>query len=320
MKKLLIALICILCLSGCSVSNKETEDKKELTIVTPLGAPVLVFYDQMENENYTRVAANALGALWTGEQSPDVMVSDLTSGVQAIRNGAEYKLGAIVTFGNLYIASTGKDEDGAMSADDRIVLFGNENALPSRVFHYLFEDEFNESLIYENSATEAAAALASGKSSEGEEVDYVLLAQPAMFGALKKTKDNEMNAEIYPDIQKEYKDRSGYDFVQAALFINDRVDEETAKDFLRRLEVTVNAGIENNELVTEGLSVYEGEEAMVQYGFNPDVVLKVLAMENGLGNNAMGLGFKKALSIKNEIDSMLELFNIEKTNEEIYIR
>ena len=320
MKKLLIALMCILCLSGCNVSNKETEDKKELTIVTPLGAPVLVFYDQMENENYTRVAANALGALWAGEQSPDVMVSDLTSGVQAIRNGAEYKLGAIVTFGNLYIASTGKDEDGAMSADDRIVLFGNENALPSRVFHYLFEDEFNESLIYENSATEAAAALASGKSSEGEEVDYVLLAQPAMFGALKKAKDNEMNAEIYLDIQKEYKDRSGYDFVQAALFINDRVDEETAKDFLRRLEVTVNAGIENNELVTQGLSIYEGEEAMVQYGFNPNVVLKVLAMENGLGNNAMGLGFKKALSIKNEIDSMLELFNIERTNEEIYIR
>ena len=148
MKKLLMILICVLCISGCSVSGKETEDKKELTIVTPLGAPVLVFYDQMENENYTRVAANALGALWTGEQSPDVMVSDLTSGVQAIRNGAEYKLGAIVTFGNLYIASTGKDEDGVMSPDDRIVLFGNENALPSRVFHYLFEDEFNESLIY----------------------------------------------------------------------------------------------------------------------------------------------------------------------------
>ena len=43
-------------------------------------------------------------------------------------------------------------------------------------------------------------------------------------------------------------------------------------------------------------------------------------MKNGLDNNAMGLGYKKACSVKNEIDTMLSLFNIDTSNEEMYIK
>ena len=321
MKKLLLIFLLLFVVCGCTGKKEETPSEKvidtdSLTIVTPTGAPVLAFYDQIANENYNRVAAESISALWTGDASPDILVVDLTSGVKAIANGADYKLGAILTFGNFYLASTSNDEDETMDTDDRIVLFGNENMLPSRIWHYLFNDEYDDSLVYEGNAQIAAAALASGKASDGSDVDYVFLAQPALFASMKK---NE-KAKISMDIQAEYKNRSGLDMIQAALFINNRVDQETADEFLKKLEASIAARIDNTELANEGLSVYKDEEALTQYGFNPAVVVNVMKQTNALGNNAMGLGFKRAIDIKDDIDAFLNVFGMDKTSEEIYFR
>ncbi len=323
MKKIFVILSVLLLLCGCtSKKNEETAapetaaDPSSLSIVTPKGAPVLAFYDQIENENYTRVTADAISALWTGEQSPDVIVVDLTSGVKAIENGAAYKLAAIITFGNFYLASTGNDDNDTMDAEDRIVLFGNENMLPSKLWHYLYGNDYDASLLYEADAAAAAAALASGKYSDGTDVDYVFLAQPALFGALKK---NE-NAKIFADIQEVYKNKSGLNMIQAAVFLKDSVDEATGNAFLDKLQASINAAIENPELVAEGLSVYTDDEATAQYGFNPAVVVNVFKQKNALGINAMGLGYAKAIDIKSDIDAFLSIFSIGETGEEIYFK
>ncbi len=331
MKKLLLVLSILLLLCGCAANKTETTaeqpaeqaaetveessvDLSGLTIVTPKGAPVLAFYDQIENANYTRVTADAISALWTGEQSPDVLVVDLTSGVKAIENGAEYKLGAIITFGNFYLASTGNDENDTMDADDKIVLFGNENMLPNRLWHYLYGEDYDASLLYEADAQQAAAALGSGKYSDGTEVDYVFLAQPALFAAMKK---NE-NAKIFADIQEVYKNKSGLDMIQAAVFIKNSVDEATGDAFLDQLSGSIAKAIADPELVQAGLGVYTDDEATAQYGFNPTVVVNVFKQKNALGNNAMGLGFARAIDIKSDIDAFLSIFGIDETSEEIY--
>ncbi len=322
MKKVLLILSVLLMLCGCGAQKQEetvpetTVDPSTLTIVTPKGAPVLAFYDQIENANYTRVTADAISALWTGDQSPDVLVVDLTSGVKAIENGAEYKLAAIITFGNFYLASTGHDENETMDADDKIVLFGNENMLPSRLWHYLYGADYDASLIYEADAQQAAAALASGKASDGSDVDYVFLAQPALFGSLKK---NE-NAKVYADIQEEYKNKSGQDMIQAAVFIKNSVDEATGNAFLEKLQASIEAAIADPTKVEAGLSVFKDDEATAQYGFNPTVVVNVFKQKNALGVNAMGLGFKKAIDIKSDIDAFLSIFSINQTSEEIYFK
>lgn len=309
----------LLSLCGCgtqTTNNEEAVDPESLTIVTPKGAPVLAFYDQIGNENYTRVTADAIGALWTGDASPDIIVVDLTSGVKAINEGAKYRLGAIITFGNFYLASTGNDEDGLMDPEDKIVLFGNENMLPSRLWHYLYGNDYDASLLYEADAQAAAAALASGKYSDGTAADYVFLAQPALFASLKK---NE-KAQIYADIQEEYRKKSGLDMIQAALFIKDSVSQAAGDAFLNRLENSINEGISNPDLIAEGLSVYKDDEAMAEYGFNPDVTVNVFRQKNASGINAMGLGFKRAIDIKDDIDAFLAIFGIGKTDEEIYFR
>ena len=324
MKKLLSLLFVLLLLCGCSAPKQDEtvpEETKEvdlstLTIVTPKGAPVMAFYDQIQNENYTRVTADAIAALWTGEGSPDVLVVDLTSGIKAIANGAEYKLGAIITFGNFYLASTGNDENDTMDADDKIVLFGNENMLPNKVWHYLYGNDYDDSLLFEADAQQAAAALGSGKYSDGTDVDYVFLAQPALFAAMKK---NE-NAKIYADIQAEYKNKSGLDMIQAAVFIKNSVDTATGNAFLEKLSGSIDAAIKDPQLVADGLSVYTDDEATAQYGFNPTVVVNVFKQTNALGNNAMGLGYAKAIEIKDDIDAFLQIFGIEKTSEEIYFQ
>ncbi|MBO4359196.1 MAG: hypothetical protein J5796_05295 [Erysipelotrichaceae bacterium] len=320
MKKLLAILIVLLALTACGrpADNGDAREVsvEDLTIVTPKGAPVLAFYDQIGNENYTRVAADAIGALWTGDNSPDVMVVDLSSGVNAIKNGAEYKLAAIITFGNFYVGSTGHDDDGVMNEGDTVVLFGNENMLPNKIWHYLYGTDFDENLVYEADAQSAAADLISGKDLEGNDVDYVFLAQPALFVALKK---NE-NASLYADIQEEYRNKSGLDMIQAAVFVRNDVPEETVSEFLSRLETSINAAIENPELAAEGLSVYTDEEATAQYGFNPAVVVNVFKQKNALGINAMGLGYKKAIDIKADIDAFLSVLGLPETSEEIYVR
>lgn len=318
MKRLLVLLMTLLLLAGCSMAKQESEPVTvdSLTIVTPKGAPVLAFYDQIANENYTRVAADAINALWSGDSSPDIMVVDLTSGINAIKNGAEYRLAAILTFGNLYVASTGNDYNQSLDPGDRLVLFGNENMLPSKVWHYLYGEEYDENIFYEADAQTAAAALASGKCSDGSDADYVLLAQPAMFAALK----NNENAELYFDIQGEYKRRTNQDMIQAALFIKNTVSDTLADEFLLSREKAINEALNNPELMEKGLAVYSGDEANAQYGFNPSVVLNVFKQKNALGMNSMGLGFKRAIDIKEDIDTFLGLFNIEKTSEEIYFK
>lgn len=315
MKRILIVLLTLITICGCT-NTKEVSEPKNLSIVTPLGAPVLAFYDQIENENYLRVQANAISALWSADEKYDVIVCDVTSGIQAINNGANYKLSAVITFGNLYLCSTGNDVDNTMSKDDKIVLFGSENMFPNKVWHYLFGDEFDDCLYFENSATEAARALTSGVNSENEPVDYVFLAQPAMFAALK----NNEKASLYLDIQKEYFDKTGSNYVQAAVFTKADLDKKDVDTFLNNLSESINNAIEDPSLAEKGLSVYTGDEATAQYGFNPNVVLNVFKQKNALGINAMGLGYKKAIDIKEDIDLMMSIFGLSETNEEIYFK
>ena len=50
------------------------------------------------------------------------------------------------------------------------------------------------------------------------------------------------------------------------------------------------------------------------------VVVNVFKQKNALGNNAMGLGFAKAIDIKSDIDAFLSIFSISETSEEIYFK
>ena len=202
-----------------------------------------------------------------------------------------------------------------MDSDDRIVLFGNENMLPSKIFHYLYGTDYDDAIVYVADAQQAAACLMKGADLEGNPVDYVFLAQPAMFAALKQ---NE-NASVAVDIQEAYRNKSGMDIVQAGVFIKNTVSDATAEAFLNDLETSINAGIEDPEKMYSALSIYEGDEFTTQFGLpNLNVVKAVFNQKNALGINAMGLGFKRAKDIQSDINAFLAVMGMEETSEEIY--
>ena len=306
MKKTLLLLIPTLLLMGCT--NKTT---KEINIICPVGAPAFAFYNYAENDKFeTNGSPDNITTMMTKASQKTVVVIDTVSGVQAINKGAPYKLAASITFGNFYLCATGKDDNGQMDPGDKIVLFG-QNKTPDLLFHYLYGNDYDSGIEYVTAAGNAKGVLEEGKNLiTGNDIDYVFLAQPAVFAALK----TNTNASIYANLQEVYKQKSdNKQMVQASVFIKNTLEKEVADEFLASLESDINAVIETPELITQKLGSLDENEVMSTFGTKAQVAMAVTKQ-----GNALGLGFKKAKENKQNIDNFLSLFGEKETNEKIY--
>ena len=248
--------------------------------------------------------------MMSSAEGPDVVVIDTVSGVNAINNGAPYLLAATITFGNFYIAATGNDEDGVMSADDNIILFG-QNQTPDLVWHYIYGSEFDEAVSFVAAAGDAAAVLQTGNDAQGNPADYVFLAEPALFASLNK---NE-KASIYANVQELYTAKSGTGMIQASVFVKNDLSDESVNDFLAVLEKDINAALEDPTVVKAGFDKISEDESKAKFGVMAAPVVAVLKQ-----NNRLGLGFKKAYDIKEDIDTFLNVMSKDSTSEEIYFK
>ena len=313
--KLLISVL-LLSLTSCG-----TVDTSSLKIVTPTGAPSIAFYKEVGNVNFeTNSTPSNIVAMMTSSSNKDIVVIDTVSGIKAINNGAPYLLAANITFGNFFIASTGKDDDGIMNEGDKIVLFG-QSQTPDLLFHYLYGEGFDSNIEYVANATAAAQCLASGKNvSTSSEIDYVFLAQPALYTILNNTNAPTYGkASIYKNIQEEYKAKTNnQELVQASVFVRKSDDKDynkMLKAYLENLNQAINEAIENPALVKESMDQISSEEVTSIFQINSNAAKAVLEDNNGLG-----LGYKKALDNKQSIDSFISLFNLGETNEEVYFK
>ena len=114
----------------------ETVSTSDLKIVCPAGAPAVAFYKHATNNNFE--TSDPMSQFST--QNYDVIVAPTHGGMDKLINAnANYKIAATITFGNMYILSTGRDADNTMNKGDRVLYF-SENDLPGRVFNYLYGD------------------------------------------------------------------------------------------------------------------------------------------------------------------------------------
>ena len=322
MKKIITILTClclILTLGACSTSREEevvTVEKtvkavEDMKIVAPSGAPSVAFYNFSDSASFeTNGTPSNIVAMMSAAEGPDVVVIDTVSGVNAINNGAPYLLAATITFGNFYIAATGNDEDGVMSADDNIILFG-QNQTPDLVWHYIYGSEFDEAVSFVAAAGDAAAVLQTGNDAQGNPADYVFLAEPALFASLNK---NE-KASIYANVQELYTAKSGTGMIQASVFVKNDLSDESVNDFLAVLEKDINAALEDPTVVKAGFDKISEDESKAKFGVMAAPVVAVLKQ-----NNRLGLGFKKAYDIKEDIDTFLNVMSKDSTSEEIYFK
>ena len=161
MKKIIPLLSTLALLAGCATQGPSN---LEVSVLCPTGAPALAFYNYAQDTNFETNANASEGILplmVKGEK--DVVILPTNAGVNAIsKKNAPYKLAATITFGNVFLASTGHDADNTLNDGDYIILF-SQGQVPDLLFHYVFGDTLDSNAHYVANGTDAAKCLKQGK-------------------------------------------------------------------------------------------------------------------------------------------------------------
>lgn len=311
--KLTIASLLTLLLLGCSNKKEDTDPSKidtfDLTVCCPIGAPAMALYNRLFS-NKVEINAPSNVETWFSEGKSDIIFAPTNAGINFInKKNANYKIAATVTFGNFYLASTGKDSDG-LDKDDYVVVFQKGN-IPDKLFQYIYGDDYNAHYVADNAA--GIRCLVSGKdeSNNNASVDYVLVAQPGLYRGLEKNK----NATLYSDLQSEYKKKSNNEEItQASIFINNDLALDKANAFLDEIESDVKALLADPNTVVDNVF---GDIEDVQLSAKLSVGKEDL--KASIKDGSMGLGYKKAKDKKEAIDKFLTNLSLgNETSEEIY--
>ena len=231
MKKIAALVLSGLMLIGAA-SVVSAAEEYAYKVASPNGAPGLALASlAVDNpEAYTYLAADTITAEFANAES-DFVIAPLNAGAKLYQAGkSTYKLGAVVTWGNLYFASQREnfaleDINGA-----EITLFA-ENTINSSIALYVLE---------QNGITPSAVSYLSGAAdtqalllSDAEAI--VLTAEPALTAASMK---NDKITSI--SLNELYEKATGYDgYTQAGLFIRQQtIDEhpEAVESFLALAE------------------------------------------------------------------------------------
>ena len=320
MKKTLLLLIPAMLLVACNNNKqpvKEEDYKLNLTVAAPSGAPSVCLYKYISDESKVEIrspeeASAIMAYMLSGAK--DVIILPTNAGVQQIKTkNVNYKLAANITFGNLFVASTGHDDNGVMDGDDYVVLI-QENNVPDKLFQYCYGDLHLTNTHYLAQASNVKNVVATGKNleDEGADVDYVLVAEPAFSAG----KSQNANATQYSSIQEVYKTKSGNkEITQASVFVSNNADKEEVNKFLAALEKNINDFVANPSVIDEYVTGFDQVAFASKFGVGNAQLLKTLTT-NG---NRMGVGYKNALSNKTNIDQFLTMWPaIGETSEEIY--
>ena len=305
MKKVFLLSLIPMVLCGCGRKDKY----KDLRFVVPTGAPAIAMSAFAEIKGFETVTDPSTIVPMMAAEQVDVAVLPTNVGVTAINaKKVPYKLLCTITFGNLYVASTGKDDDGVMDADDYIVSF-QQGAVPDKIFHYVYGTEFDSALHYVSGAADAAKCLKTGKNlaDESKQVDYVLLAEPALTKVLETTP----TASVYADLQALYKEKSeGLILTQASVFVRSALEEKVVKGAIyKTIEESVNQMIKKSSNITSYMEKVDDPATI--FGVEPEYAVKT--MDAG---NKMGIGCKLAFEIKDDINKFLTIFGVSEIADE----
>ena len=232
MKKLFSVLLSIvLCLSAASFA---CADDAPLTLSAPSGAPALAVAVLAEEnpEAYTFVAADTIAAEFAAAKA-DFIIAPLNAGAKLFKAGkSAYQLAAVVTWGNLFIAT---QKEGFRPEDlngSKLVLFG-ENTINASVT--LFALKENGIVPGETEYLAGAANTQALLLSDPEAV--VVTAEPALTAAMMK--NDKITAFSVNSLYEKATGFQGY--TQAALFVNPETAKarpEDVKNYLAQVQAS----------------------------------------------------------------------------------
>ena len=213
MKKLLTLFRTLALILGLRAAGAETTEAAALTLTAPGGAPALAVAAMAEKnpERFTFVAADTIAAAFAKAEA-DFIIAPVNAGAKLYRAGkSAYRLAAVVTWGNLYIAS---QKEGLSEADLKgaeITLFGENTINASVVLYALKENGIEPSKVnYLAGAAETQALLLSNPEA------IVVTAEPALTAA--RIKNDKISAIAVNALYQKATGNDGY--AQAGLFVN----------------------------------------------------------------------------------------------------
>ena len=212
MKKLFLMILSVLLVLGI-IAPVSADETYTIKVSAPNGAPALAVAPlAVENpDNYTFLAADTIPAEFANKTA-DFIIAPINAGAKLFKAGkSNYKLAAVVTWGNLYIASQKADFKLEDINGAAVTLFGENTINASVVLYALAENGLVPA------QTDYLAGAANTQSLLLSDADAIVVtAEPALTAA--KMKNENITAYAVNDLLKSANGFDGY--TQAGLFVN----------------------------------------------------------------------------------------------------
>ena len=304
-KTLLSTLIMVSSLTGCG-SQKATYNL-DLKVLSPYFAPAVAMHSFATEANYETTSNPKEGLIPNfKKENYDILVAPTNGGLMQIKQGANYKIAATITFGNFYIVSSSKDSDGVLNAGDTIFAY-QETDIPGQIFKYLY-GELGLDITWGGNVDTTKAVIENYFSLKIDETttkqfDYVFTSEPVV---------TTTNSTVYKNCQEDFKTKSnGNELTQASIFVKNTADKDKVDAFLNQVEKSINSALNNPELIKNAIEKLGFEsEQLNKFG-----ITALDAYNCTKANNGLGLGFKRAKDIKNGIQSFVNLLTGNKYGE-----
>ncbi len=238
MKKM-ITLLTVLMIAIVSLGGFAAAEEPEFQIISPDGAPALAV--SALKDNLQRISADTIVTAFTDGKA-DFVIAPVNAGAKLFKAGkSEYRLAAVLTWGNLVFASQIPDFTPETMNGKTVTLFG-ENTINASVALYILEQMgiTPAEISYQGSAVVTQELLIQ----DAEAI--VMTAEPAATAA--KIKNDAVTVISLSDL---YKDLTGNDgFAQAGLFVKKETIEtkpEKTKEWLALIRASADRCQENIE-------------------------------------------------------------------------
>jgi len=292
LKKFLSLLVVLLVLFGCSSKKTEVENTRVYSVLAPNGAPAISLLDLVNDTNYDFDFVDGADVIQAefSKGDKDFIIAPINLGYKLSQKTGNYELKSVVTWGNLYLISLNNEN----IENPKIAAFG-EAAVPGKIVNLLVEKKIlNSDITWFTSVQDAATAFLSG------EFDEAIVAEPYLTNL--EFQNGELK--VIASIQDLYKEATGLSsYPQAAIFVNSKLVDENSTaidEFTSRIKNSIEDMTNNPEVLDKKL----GEVDISMMGFNNKKI--ILSSYTNLG-----LKYVDSNDAKEEITSLLKLFNIE---------
>jgi len=292
LRKFLNLILVLLVLFGCSSKKTEVENNRVYSVLAPNGAPAISLLDLVNDTNYDFDFVDGADVIQAefSKGDKDFIIAPINLGYKLSQKTGNYELKGVVTWGNLYLISLNNEN----IENPKIAAFG-EAAVPGKIVNLLVEKKIlNSDITWFPSVQDAATAFLSG------EFDEAIVAEPYLTNLEFQNGELKVIASIQ-DLYKEVTGLSSYP--QAAIFVNSKLVDENSTaidEFTSRIKNSIEDMTNNPEVLDKKL----GEVDISMMGFNNKKI--ILSSYTNLG-----LKYVDSNDAKEEITSLLKLFNIE---------